>query len=110
MEWSADRRNHGRYKPVKEAALNQGTGWCVAAFAVDADSVDNWLAGLGAKLSLLLSGGRAVVLGASPEVNGCGIGFHTYRHGRFSLVRFTNLENFPVSEYAPWDLNPEPAD
>ena len=67
MEWSADRRNHGRHEPVKEAALNQGTGWCVAAFAVDADSVDNWLAGLGAKLLAPAERrGRAVVLGASP--------------------------------------------
>ena len=35
-----------------------------------------------------------------------------YRHGRFSLVRFTTLGNFyfAIRVYAPWDLNPEPAD
>ncbi len=35
-----------------------------------------------------------------------------YRHGRISLVCFANLGNFYFPEwvYAPWDLNPEPAD
>ena len=66
MEWSADRRNHGGHELVKAAVINDGTSWRTVVFAVNAGDVDNWLAGLGAKLSLLLSGGRAVVLGASP--------------------------------------------
>ena len=52
------------------------------------DNVDGEVSGFAAKSALLLADGLAVVLGASPEVNGCGIGFHTYRHGRFSLICF----------------------
>ena len=57
-------------------------------FAVNGDDVDVEVFGFVAKSALLLADGLAVVLGASPEVNGCGIGFHTYRHGRDSLRCF----------------------
>ena len=57
-------------------------------FAVNGDDIDGEVFGFVAKSSLLLADGLAVVFGASPEVNGYGIGFHTYRHGRFSLICF----------------------
>ncbi len=56
--------------------------------AVHGDDVDGEVFGFVAKSALLLADGLTVVLGASPEVNGCGIGFHTYRHGRDSLSCF----------------------
>ena len=53
-------------------------GSCLSGVEVDAGNSGRDLAVLG--------GDRlAVVLGASPELNGFGIGFHTLRHGRCSL-------------------------
>ena len=63
-------------------------------FAVNGDDVDVEVFGFVANCALLLADGLAAVLSASPEVNGCGIGFHTYRHGRISLVCFTKARGF----------------
>ena len=41
-----------------------------------------------------LSDGFAVILGALSQVDRCGVGFHTLRHGRCSLIRFRKLRDF----------------
>jgi len=66
--------------PWSDQAHRLGHG---LVFAVNGDDVDGEVFGFAAKSALLLADGLAVVFGASPEVNGCGIGFHAYRHGRF---------------------------
>ena len=55
------------------------------------DRVGSYLSGLevdagssGRDLAVLDGNRLAVVLDASPELDGCGIGFHTLRYGRCS--------------------------
>ena len=65
------------------------------------DDIDGEVFGFVAKSALLLADGLAVVLGASPEVNGCGIGFHTYRHGRSPSCCFRKSGDF-------FEIHPSP--